>query len=109
MRFGVISTADIGVGTVIPAIQQSSHDVVAIGSRDGENARAVADELGIDRSYGSYEDLLADEELDAALDLVEEMDIEVEDDGAAEDDTEGGSDAADDGGADPGERTLADF
>lgn len=65
MRFGVISTAGIGVGSMIPAIQQSSHDVVAIGSRDGDVAREVADDMGIDRSYGSYEALLADGELDA--------------------------------------------
>jgi len=65
MRFGVISTANIGVTAVIPAIQRSEHEVVAIASRSEGRARETADECGIDRAYGSYEALLADEALDA--------------------------------------------
>jgi len=65
MRFGIISTANIGAKAVIPAIQRSEHEAVAIASRSEERARAVADDLGIDRAYGSYEALLADDELDA--------------------------------------------
>ncbi|WP_416841791.1 Gfo/Idh/MocA family protein [Haloferax sp. DFSO52] len=65
MRFGVLSTADIGVNAVIPAIQASEHTVAAIASRDDSRARTVADECGIERSYGRYEDLLADDSLDA--------------------------------------------
>ncbi|NHN40376.1 Gfo/Idh/MocA family oxidoreductase [Halorubellus sp. JP-L1] len=65
MRLGIISTANIGVKAVIPAIQRSEHEAVAIASRSEERARAVAADLGIERAYGSYEALLADEELDA--------------------------------------------
>jgi predicted dehydrogenase len=65
MRFGVLSTAHIGTGSVIPAIQASDHEVLAIASRDGERAASVAESLGIPRAYGSYEDLLADGDLDA--------------------------------------------
>ncbi|QCD64948.1 MULTISPECIES: Gfo/Idh/MocA family protein [Halomicrobium] len=65
MEFGVLSTAAIGREDVIPAIQASEHAVGAIASRDAERARSVADELDIDRSYGSYEALLADEGIDA--------------------------------------------
>ena len=65
MRFGVISTANIGLKAVVPAIARSEHVVGAIASRDEERARAVADEHGIDRAYGSYEALLADEDIDA--------------------------------------------
>lgn len=65
MRFGVLSTADIGVESVIPGIQASDHTVAAIASRDERRARDVADELGIERAYGSYEDLLTDGSLDA--------------------------------------------
>ncbi len=60
-RWGVLSTAKIGVEKVIPAIQASRLGrVAAIASRDLAKARAAASELGIDQAYGSYEDLLAD-------------------------------------------------
>jgi predicted dehydrogenase len=65
MRFGVLSTADIGVESVIPAVRASDHEVTAIASRDETRATAVAERLGIERAYGSYEDLLADDDLDA--------------------------------------------
>jgi len=65
MEFGILSTAKIGREDVIPAIQASEHAVGAIASRDEDRARAVADELGIERSYGSYEALLADDGIDA--------------------------------------------
>jgi len=65
MRFGVISTAAIGVDDVIPAIQASDHSVAAIASRDTGRADRVADALGIPRAYGSYDALLDDEALEA--------------------------------------------
>ncbi|MFB6309471.1 MAG: Gfo/Idh/MocA family protein [Haloarculaceae archaeon] len=65
MRFGVLSTADIAREDVIPGIRKSPHEVTAIASRDADRARQVANDLGIPRSYGSYEDLLADDEIDA--------------------------------------------
>ncbi len=66
IRWGVLSTAKIGRTKVIPALQNSTHnEVVAICSRDEQSARKVADELGIARAYGSYEELLADPDIDA--------------------------------------------
>lgn len=66
VSWGVLSTANIGVKQVIPAIQQAPLcAVTAIASRDKTNARAVADQLGIDKAYGSYEDLLADPSIEA--------------------------------------------
>jgi predicted dehydrogenase len=65
MNFGIISTAHIGLGAVIPAIQDSDHEVAAIASRDGDRARSAADDHGIPRAYGSYETLLNDDDLDA--------------------------------------------
>ncbi|SFR91153.1 Predicted dehydrogenase [Halomicrobium zhouii] len=65
MRFGVLSTADIGVESVIPAIAASDHEVAAIASRDGDRAEAVAADLGIPESYGSYDELLAEADVDA--------------------------------------------
>jgi predicted dehydrogenase len=61
-----LSTAKIGVEKVIPAMQQGALSrIVAVASRDGERARSAADNLGIARSYGSYEELLADPEIEA--------------------------------------------
>jgi len=65
MRFGILSTAKIGREDVIPGIKKSEHEVHAIASRDADRAASAADDLDIPRSYGSYESLLADEELDA--------------------------------------------
>jgi len=66
LRWGILSTANIGTEKVIPGIQGAARcDVVAIGSRDGQVARTVADRLGIERAHGSYEALLADPDVDA--------------------------------------------
>ncbi|WP_276270676.1 Gfo/Idh/MocA family protein [Haloarcula litorea] len=65
MRFGVLSTARIGRESVIPAIEKSDHEVVAIASRDGERARAAADALGIPAAYEGYETLLSAADVDA--------------------------------------------
>lgn len=65
-RWGVLSTANIGVKKVIPGMQRSQHLVVsAMASRALARARATADMLGIEKVYGSYEELLADPEIDA--------------------------------------------
>ena len=66
VRWGIVSTADIGMEKVTPAIQRADNcDVVAIASRSIERATAAAAQLEIPRAYGSYEELLADEEIDA--------------------------------------------
>ncbi|MDR7088061.1 Gfo/Idh/MocA family protein [Cellvibrio fibrivorans] len=66
LRWGVLSTAKIGREKVIPALQKSTHNqVLAICSRDEQSARRVADELHIERAYGTYEELLADTDIDA--------------------------------------------
>ena len=66
LRWGVLSTAKIGIDKVIPATAAAERcEVVAIASRDLERARAAASELGIARAFGSYEDLLADPDVDA--------------------------------------------
>ena len=66
VRWGVISTARIGTGKVIPGLQRSTlGEVVAIASRDAGAARAAADSLEIPRAHGSYEALLADPDVDA--------------------------------------------
>ncbi|HEU4824827.1 MAG TPA: Gfo/Idh/MocA family oxidoreductase [Dongiaceae bacterium] len=66
LRWGIISTADIGLKKVIPGIQRSPHsEVVAIGSRDLKRAQGAAARLGIPRAYGSYDELLADPDVEA--------------------------------------------
>ncbi|HSC67948.1 MAG TPA: Gfo/Idh/MocA family oxidoreductase [Cellvibrio sp.] len=66
IRWGVLSTAKIGRTKVIPALQTSAHnEIIAICSRDEHSARKAADELGIARAYGSYNELLADPDVDA--------------------------------------------
>jgi predicted dehydrogenase len=66
VRWGVISTAKIGVEKVLPGMLKSRQlEIVAIASRDEKRARRWARKLGIPRAYGSYEALLADPEIEA--------------------------------------------
>jgi predicted dehydrogenase len=66
LHFGILSTAKIGVQKVIPALMRSELcEVVAIGSRDADRAAEVAGRLEIRHAHGSYEELLADPEVDA--------------------------------------------
>lgn len=66
VRWGVLSTARIGMFKVIPGMQQCAHaEVTAIASRSQESAQAAADSLGIAKAHASYEALLADPEIDA--------------------------------------------
>jgi predicted dehydrogenase len=66
LRWGVLSTARIATEKVIPGIRRSvTGEVVAIASRDVGRAGSAADALGIPRSHGSYEALLADPGVDA--------------------------------------------
>ncbi|MGZ8596010.1 MAG: Gfo/Idh/MocA family protein [Actinomycetota bacterium] len=66
LRWGIVSTADIGMRKVIPGIRAAARcEVVAIASRDLARAEAAASELAIGRAHGSYEDLLADPDVDA--------------------------------------------
>lgn len=66
VRWGVLSTAEIGLQKVIPAMQRGEYcDMVAIASRDLERAQAAGRRGGIPKAYGSYEELLADPDIDA--------------------------------------------
>ena len=66
VRWGVISTADIALRRVIPAMQASTHsEIAAIASRDPDRARVASMQLGIPKHYGSYEALLDDPEIEA--------------------------------------------
>lgn len=66
LSWGILSTAKIGINRVIPAIRNSEFgQVSAIASRDLARAREVAGDFGIPTAYGSYEELLQDEAIDA--------------------------------------------
>lgn len=66
IRWGVLSTAGIGKRRVIPAMKLTNNGVVAaVASRDLARAQAFAAELGIPKAYGSYEELIADPDIDA--------------------------------------------
>jgi predicted dehydrogenase len=66
VNWGVLGVAEIGVRKVIPAMQRGDcSQVVAIASRDLERATSAATKLGIPKAYGSYEELLADPEIEA--------------------------------------------
>jgi predicted dehydrogenase len=66
VRWGVLSTAKIATQKVIPAMQQGEYcQMTGIASRNLEKAQAAARRLGIPKAYGSYEELLADPEVDA--------------------------------------------
>jgi predicted dehydrogenase len=66
IKWGILSTANIGMKKVTPGMLKSSQlEVVAIASRNLKRAKEAAAELGIAKAYGTYEALLADPEIDA--------------------------------------------
>ena len=66
LRWGVLGVAGIAVKKVIPAMQRAAHaEVTAIASRDLSKAQGAAESLGIAKAYGSYQELLADPDIDA--------------------------------------------
>jgi len=66
VRWGVLGAANIAVRKVIPAMQRGqSSRVIGIASRDLEKARSAATELGVERTYASYDELLADPDIEA--------------------------------------------
>ena len=66
VRWGILSTAQIGLNRGIPAMQSMPMcSIDAIASRSEATARAAADKVGIKRAHGSYEALLADPDIEA--------------------------------------------
>jgi predicted dehydrogenase len=66
IRWGVLGVAKIATAKVIPAMQRGTlTEISAIASRDLGRARQAAASLGIPKACGSYEELIADPEIDA--------------------------------------------
>ncbi len=66
VKWGVLSTAKIGIEKVIPAMQNCDNlEIIGISSRNEDDAKSAAEKLGIPNFYGSYEALLEDPEIEA--------------------------------------------
>jgi predicted dehydrogenase len=66
LRWGILSTANIGVEHVIPATLNAENGIVsAVASRNLERAQQIAQQFAIPHAYGSYEELLESDEIDA--------------------------------------------
>ena len=66
VRIGIIGAARIAPMALIkPAMDSSDVVVAAVAARDADRAREFAGKHGIGQAYGSYEDLIADPEVDA--------------------------------------------
>lgn len=65
VAWGLMSTAPINDRILDAAKESDLAEVVAVGSRDAERAKGYARERGIPRAHGSYDELLADPEVEA--------------------------------------------
>jgi len=66
VRWGILSTAGIAASAFVPAVKQTTRgQLVGVASRDASRAEAFAREHVIAQSFGSYEDMIASDEIDA--------------------------------------------
>ena len=66
VKWGVLGTADIARGQTIPGMQLAEHcELYAVAGRKLEKAERYRDEFGFQKAYGSYDELLADPEVEA--------------------------------------------
>ena len=65
MRWGILGPGRIARSFLTGLAGSATETAVAVGSRDLDRARAVADDLDVLRAYGSYPDVLADEAVEA--------------------------------------------
>ena len=68
VRYGVLSTSQIARRQHVPAARESANsEIAAISSRDKTRAGEWAQKLGIPKAYGSYDELIADPDIDAVI------------------------------------------
>jgi predicted dehydrogenase len=65
VKWGILSTADINRKLLAGAAESAEVEVVAVGSRDRRRAEEFARHWQIERAYGSYDELLADPDVEA--------------------------------------------
>ncbi|MEU6285389.1 Gfo/Idh/MocA family oxidoreductase [Streptomyces sp. NPDC047028] len=64
LRWGVIAPGGIAATFAEALRTHTAQRVMAVGSRDGDRARAFADRFGIPAAYGSYAEVAADPHVD---------------------------------------------
>jgi len=65
VRWGILSTSRFAQTKILPALHRCAYvEVAAVASRELSRARAVADDFGIPKAYGSYDEMLADPDID---------------------------------------------
>jgi predicted dehydrogenase len=65
LRWGILSTSNFALTKIVPALRNCKYaEIAAIASREPQKAERVAAEQGIARAYGSYEELLADPDIE---------------------------------------------
>ncbi|HTY73309.1 MAG TPA: Gfo/Idh/MocA family oxidoreductase [Actinomycetes bacterium] len=64
-RWGIIGTGGIAAAFARDVARLPDAEVVAVGSRTGAGADAFGDEHGVARRHASYEELVADRDIDA--------------------------------------------
>ena len=68
VRYGLMSTAQIGLNAHLPASRESKNsEIVSVSSRDLLKAEGTAKKHSIERWYGSYEEQLEDPNMDAVI------------------------------------------
>ena len=67
MKWGILASGTIAAkfARTVNAMSHEGESLVAVGSRSARKARAFADEHGIPKAYGSYEELAADPDVEA--------------------------------------------
>ncbi len=66
VKWGVLGTANIARWCTIPGMKKAEHcELYAIAGRKIEKAQVYAADFGFAKAYGSYDELLADEEVQA--------------------------------------------
>jgi predicted dehydrogenase len=65
VRWGILSTSKFALTKILPALRRCTHvELAGIASRELDRARKVAADFGIPKAYGSYDELLADPDID---------------------------------------------
>ncbi|MDX5319344.1 MAG: Gfo/Idh/MocA family oxidoreductase, partial [Actinomycetes bacterium] len=64
VRWGILGAGGIAHKLAEAVTRYPASEVVAVGSRDLTKAQAFADEMGVAKAHGSYEDLVADPDVD---------------------------------------------
>ena len=68
VKYGLISTAEIGFSAHLPGAKTSQNsEIVAVSSRSQESAQAAAREHGIPLAFGSYQEMIDSDEIDAVI------------------------------------------